>query len=158
MINIHTKYKENWRTLLEFRPTHPSHPMHPTRKLGATRLVCKLRWTPKGECSCSGETSAAIIKKIIWKWYFSKYLNFPTWHQIFNKMTKKARCRLCFWNTLLLAWFLKNHVKVVNLKILPPPPNLTWNFETHKNVGDNFFFRIQVDIYIIYIPTKYEEI
>ena len=77
-------------------------------------------------------------KMVILKWY----LNFPTWHQIFKKMPKKARCRLCFWNTLLLAWFLKNHVKMVNLKILPPLPNLTSNFETHKNVGDNFWLYI----------------
>ena len=41
----------------------PSHPAHPTRKLGATRLVFKLRWTPKGECSGLVETSAAIIKE-----------------------------------------------------------------------------------------------
>ena len=26
----------------------------------------------------------------------------------------------------------------LNLKILTPTPNLTSNFETHKNVGDNF--------------------
>ena len=46
---------------------------------------------------------------------------------------------------------------MVILKILPPLPNLTSNFETHKNVGDNFLFHIQVGIYLTYIRTKYEE-
>ena len=29
---------------------------------------------------------------------------------------------------------------MVILKILPPLPNLTSNFKTHKNLGDNFYF------------------
>ena len=43
-------------------PSNPStRPIRPI-KLGATRLVCKLRWTPKGECRGLVETSAAMIK------------------------------------------------------------------------------------------------
>ena len=36
-------------------------------------------------------------------------------------------------------------------------PNLTSNFESHKNIGDNFLLHIQVGIYLTYIPTKYKE-
>ena len=36
--------------------------VHPSGQLGATRLVCKLRWTPKGERVGLVDTSAAIIK------------------------------------------------------------------------------------------------
>ena len=43
------------------------------------------------------------------------------------------------------------------LKIKVPHPNLTSNFETHKNVGTKILLCIQVDIYLIYIPTKYKE-
>ena len=87
---ILTKYKEIWRTLLIPRPTHPS--IQPI-KLGATRLVRKLRWTPEGECTGLVETSAAIK------------IESPTWHKI---LTKKACGRLLIWKTLLLAWFFKN--------------------------------------------------
>ena len=34
----------------------------------------------------------------------------------------------------------KNHLPAVILKFLTTTPNLTWNFETHKNIGDNFYF------------------
>ena len=37
---------------------------------------------------------------------------------------------------------MKSHVTAVNLKFFITTPNLTSNFETHKNVGDSFFFRI----------------
>ena len=46
---------------------------------------------------------------------------------------------------------------MVILKILPPLPNLTSNFEIHKNVGDNFLLHVKVGIYLINIPTKYGE-
>ena len=62
-------------------------------RLGALRLVRKLRWTPEGECTGLVETSAAIK------------IESPTWHKI---LTKKACGRQLFWNTLLLAWFFKN--------------------------------------------------
>ena len=32
-----------------------------------------------------------------------------------------------------------------------------YNFENHKNVGDKILLHVQVGIYLIYIPTKYEE-
>ena len=32
----------------------------------------------------------------------------------------------------------KNHLPAVILKFLTTTPNLKWNFETHKNIGDNF--------------------
>ena len=52
----------------------------------------------------------------------------------------------------------KNHLPAVNLKFLTQTPNLTWNFQTHNKVGDNFYFVYKyLDIYIIYISTKYEE-
>ena len=51
-----------WYSVPSIHPIHPIKPIHPTRKLSATRLVFKLRWTPKGECSGLVETSAAIIK------------------------------------------------------------------------------------------------
>ena len=44
-----------------------------------------------------------------------------------------------------------------NLKILTQAPNLTSNFKTHKNVGGNFLSHVYVGIYLICIPTKYEE-
>ena len=44
-----------------------------------------------------------------------------------------------------------------NLKILTQAPNLTSNFKTHKNVGGNFLSHVYVRIYLIYIPTKYQE-
>ena len=34
----------------------------------------------------------------------------------------------------------KNHLPALILKFLTTTPNLTSNFETHKNVGDNFYF------------------
>ena len=34
----------------------------------------------------------------------------------------------------------KNHLPAVNLKFFITTPNLTSNFETHKNVGDNINF------------------
>ena len=46
---------------------------------------------------------------------------------------------------------------MVILKILPPLPNLTSNFETHRNVGGNFLSHVYVGIYLVYIPTKYED-
>ena len=42
--------------------------------------MCKLRWTPKGECSGLVETSAAIIK-----------IDSPTRHQICQKRPVVAR-------------------------------------------------------------------
>ena len=33
----------------------------------------------------------------------------------------------------------KNHLPAVILKFLTTTPNLTWNFKTHNNVGDNFW-------------------
>ena len=40
----------------------------------------------------------------------------------------------------LLGQKIKNHLPAVILKFFITTPNLTSNFETHKNVGDNFFF------------------
>ena len=68
-----------------------------------------------------------IIFKILWK----------KWH---------------FWNLKY-----KSHLPAVNLKILTQAPNLTSNFKTHKNVGGIFLSDVYVGIYLIYIPTKYEE-
>ena len=59
--------------------------------------------------------------------------------------------------TLVACGFFKTRVKGVNLKIKVPLPNLTSNFQTHNNVGDKILLCIQVDIYLIYIPTKYKE-
>ena len=39
------------------------------------------------------------------------YPNSPTWHQSLEKKAGCCCCRLCVRNTLLLAWFLKNHEK-----------------------------------------------
>ena len=36
----------------------------------------------------------------------------------------------------------KNHLPALNLKFLTATPNLTSNFETHKNVGYNFLLSI----------------
>ena len=36
--------------------------------------------------------------------------------------------------------YLKTHVHRVISKWCSPTPNLISNFETHKNVGDNFYF------------------
>ena len=70
-------------------PSHPSHPI----KLGATRLVCKLRWTPKGECSGLVETSAAIIT-----------IDF----QLDITFGKKRPVVLCIFETpLVRVWFSK---------------------------------------------------
>ena len=38
----------------------------------------------------------------------------------------------------LLGQKMKNHLPAVILKFFITTPNLTSNFETHKNVGDNF--------------------
>ena len=35
----------------------------------------------------------------------------------------------------------KNHLPALILKFLTPTPNLTSNFETQKNVGDNYFVK-----------------
>ena len=35
---------------------------------------------------------------------------------------------------------IKNHLPGVNFNFFITTPNLTSNFETHKNVGDNFYF------------------
>ena len=53
--------------------------------------------------------------------------------------------------------FTKTLFPIENLKIKSQLPNLTSNFETHKNFGDNFLLPIQLDIYIICLPTNYEE-
>ena len=42
-------------------------------------------------------------------------------------------------------------MKVVNLKIKVPLPNFISNYQTNNDV------REQVDLYLIYIPTKYKE-
>ena len=51
----------------------------------------------------------------------------------------------------------KSHLPALILKFFTKTPNLTSNFETHKNVGDNFSLHLLVDIYLIYMRTKYEE-
>ena len=70
---------------------------------------------------------------------------------------KKACGRLCFWKPLLFARFKKNHVEIVILKIKSKHSNLRSNFQTHNKVGDNFWTRILVDLYMFYTLTKYEE-
>ena len=72
---------------------------------------------------------------------------------------KKAAPRLCFWGTLFYFKhnFSKTDVHIVILKIKSQLPNLTSNFNTHKNVGGNFLSHVYVGIYLIYISTKYEE-
>ena len=57
----------------------------------------------------------------------------------------------------LLGQKMKNNLPAVILKIFITTPNLTSNFETHKNVGDKILLHIQVGIYIIYILTKFKE-
>ena len=44
----------------------------------------------------------------------------------------------------LLGQKMKNHLPAVILKIFITTPNLTSNFETHKNVGDNFVVYIYI--------------
>ena len=46
---------------------------------------------------------------------------------------------------------------MVILKIRGQLLNLRSNFQTHNNVGDKLLLCIQVDLYMSYIPTKYEE-
>ena len=46
---------------------------------------------------------------------------------------------------------------MVILKIKSQLPNLTSNFQTHKNVGDKILLHIQVGIYLTYILTKFKE-
>ena len=46
---------------------------------------------------------------------------------------------------------------MVILKIFTPTLNLTSNFETHKNVGENFreyIYKVDMDMHIL---TEYEE-
>ena len=47
---------------------------------------------------------------------------------------------LCVSKANFYAQKIKNHLPAVNLKFFITTPNLTSNFETHKIVGDNFFF------------------
>ena len=57
--------------------------------------------------------------------------------------------------------FQNTHFPIWVLKLTSQLPNLISTFETHTNVCDNFlsyiYIYIWVDIYAIYIPTKYEE-
>ena len=47
----------------------------------------------------------------------------------------------------------KNHLPAVNLSFLTPTSNLTSNFETHKNVGDTFYFVYKY----IFTSSKYPQ-
>ena len=56
MFYIPTKYEENWRTLLIFRPIHPSihsiPSIHPSVNSALRASRVDLPWTPKGHCRC----------------------------------------------------------------------------------------------------------
>ena len=56
-----------------------------------------------------------------------------------TKYEEKKRT-LCVSKANFYVQKMKSHVPGVNLKFFITTPNLTSNFETHKNVGDNFFF------------------
>ena len=56
-----------------------------------------------------------------------------------TKYEEKKRT-LCVSKANFYTQKIKNHLPAVNLKFCITTPNLTSNFETHKNVGDNFFF------------------
>ena len=56
----------------------------------------------------------------------------------FNFLQKKASHLLVKKKGELLGQKIKNHLPAVILKIFIMTPNLTSNFETHKDVGDKF--------------------
>ena len=53
---------------------------------------------------------------------------------------KEKQRTLCVSKPNFYTQKIKNHVPAVNLKFFITTPNLTSNFETHKNVGDNFLY------------------
>ena len=85
-------------------------------------------------------------------------LKFLITTRLFSIFCKK-RPLTCWWKKKVnfKVKNLKRHLPAVNLKFFITTPNFTSNFETHKIVGENFREYIQVDIYMFYIPTKYEE-
>ena len=53
---------------------------------------------------------------------------------------EETKRNLCVSKANFYVQKMKSHVPAVNLKFFITTPNLTSNFETHNNVGDNFFF------------------
>ena len=56
-----------------------------------------------------------------------------------KKYEEKTKTR-CVSKANFYVQKMKIHVPAVNLKFFITTSNLTSNFETHNNVGDNFFF------------------
>ena len=56
---------------------------------------------------------------------FWKYQNSA---QIWQKVQKKGCCLLCFWNTLLFAWFFKNKFSHLSFENVIPTPQLDIKF------------------------------
>ena len=51
---------------------------------------------------------------------------------------EEKKWTLCVPKTNFYTQKIKNHLPGVNLKFFITTPNLTSNFETHKDVGDKF--------------------
>ena len=120
-----------------------------------------MRWTPKGRCRYilfSLQSHKNVVDK---RFAYSRvrFLMFSILHG------KKG-----FWDIRKNGWFfktpgdqkkndkfgtkyLKTQVNMVISKIMFPHPQLELNFETHKNVGDNFYFVYKY----IYTSSKYPQ-
>ena len=72
----------------------------------------------------------------------SKFEIFDHNPSFFNFLQKKASHLLVKKKGELLGQKIKNHLPAVILKIFIMTPNLTSNFETHKDVGDKFWLHI----------------
>merc|ERR1711954_130578 len=100
--------------------SNPSNPSNPSHQTWPSASLCRCsHWTPEGHCRYTGSFvpfSLQTHKNVVYD-----FQNYTTY--------------VCFKSELLDP---KNHLPAVIFKFLTTTPNLTSNFETHKNIGKNF--------------------
>ena len=144
-----SKYDKKWSAHLILRPIPP----HQTPPLGPRRVI--LPWTPKGNCRCLSVSMIFSLVKSLLKPLLKSRSKYPckilskilskTLRNTLRKILNQILRKILNQNYSLYVWtFRPNNRKVTYLwcfwKFWPPTPNLTSNFETHNNVGDNFYF------------------
>ena len=98
---IPTKYKENWRTHLIFRPSIPSHPIHP--QTCAARSLCKSPFGPRRERAPAWST---LLRHSFGRGE-SNFRNF----QIFIKFSKKGLWPSVFLKSLTFGMIFQKSSK-----------------------------------------------
>ena len=114
---IPTKYKKIWRTLLIFRPIHPSiHQSIPSVNSALRASSCKLPWTPKGHCRCLLDIKNGWIQKKKYEEFWRTLLIYILRsHCVRSAFALRSHC-IC--STFALSY---NKTPHQNSNFMPPP-------------------------------------